>query len=114
MSRLRSLVAAASASSQEKPPVAPAGADLPVGNEPLQLRDSIRARRRDGHGQVVTALAYTPDSKVLAAAGLDGKVRLWNAEATKVLRTLATFLAGGLCPRHFAGWEVFGFGRIVV
>ena len=33
-----------------------------------------------GHADKVTALAYRPDGKVLASAGLDRAIRLWNAE----------------------------------
>ncbi len=62
----------------------------PAGNEPRRMREDIAYRRSLGHTRVITALAYTPDSKILIAASLDGKVRLWDAEATKVLRTLDT------------------------
>lgn len=62
----------------------------PAGREALSLRKDIGWRRDSGHGKVITALAYTPDSKTLAAASLDGTVRLWDADATKVLRTLRT------------------------
>jgi uncharacterized protein with WD repeat len=60
------------------------------GREPVEFRRDAQWRRENGHGKVVTALVYTPDSKTLAAASMDGSVRLWDAEATKVLRTLKT------------------------
>ena len=66
------------------------GAEPPAGNEPLSLRKDIAYRRSQGHTKVITALAYTPDSKILVAASLDGKIRLWDADATRVLRTLDT------------------------
>jgi hypothetical protein len=51
----------------------------------------VAFRRKEwGHTSVVTALAYTPDSKILVAASIDGSVRLWDAEATKLLRSLKT------------------------
>src|SRR5260370_14111323 len=69
---------------------APLPAEPPAGHESLEIRKSIEYYRSLGHGKVITALAYTPDSKILAAAAQDGTVRLWNADATKLLRTLQT------------------------
>jgi len=80
------LVAAASASAQEKP----VRIVLPAGTESPMLRDSILWRRQHHHEKAVTALAYVPRSQELAAASMDGSVRLWDTDATKVLRTLVT------------------------
>ena len=53
------------------------------------------------HGAPVTALAYTPDGKVLASGSLDATVRIWDPAAGKQLSTQAlapAFQARGL--RH--------------
>ena len=65
-------------------------AEPPAPKESGDILASIKYRRQMGHTKVITALAYTPDSKTLLAASLDGTVKLFDAEATKVLRTIAT------------------------
>ncbi len=42
----------------------------------------------DGDEQVVTALGYSPDGRLLASADQGGKVRLWDVKRSKELRVL--------------------------
>ena len=42
----------------------------------------------DGPGEVVYCLAASPDGKLLAAGGADGKVRVWDLAAKKLSRTI--------------------------
>jgi WD40 repeat protein len=59
------------------------GADkLPPGA--LSRQGTVRWR----HGSRILALAYSPNGKVLAAAGGDDPVRLWNTETGQEIRTL--------------------------
>lgn len=44
------------------------------------------------HGGLVTALAYSPDGKLLASGGCDGKLRFWEAESWRPVGVLP---AGG-------------------
>jgi WD40 repeat protein len=41
-----------------------------------------------GHRGPVQALAYSPDGRLLASAGWDGAVRLWDAQTNKLARVL--------------------------
>jgi WD40 repeat protein len=44
--------------------------------------------RLEGHGHVVRALAFSPDSNRLAAACGDGSLRIWDVNAEKLIATL--------------------------
>jgi WD40 repeat protein len=47
-----------------------------------------------GQGAAVTALALSADVKRLASAGADGKVKIWDAETHKLLKTIDSGNAG--------------------
>ena len=42
-----------------------------------------------GHTEYVKRLAFAPDSALLATAGIDGRIRLWDTETGTEMRTLA-------------------------
>jgi WD40 repeat protein len=42
-----------------------------------------------GLGKGTWSAAFSPDGKMLAAGGYDGKVRLWDVETAKLKETLA-------------------------
>jgi WD40 repeat protein len=44
-------------------------------------------RELAGHTELVYQLAWSPDGRMLASAGFDGKILLWDVESGKVLRT---------------------------
>jgi WD40 repeat protein len=44
-------------------------------------------RELAGHTELVYQLAWSPDGRMLASAGFDGKILLWDVEGGKVLRT---------------------------
>jgi WD40 repeat protein len=53
--------------------------DAATGKEVLTLK---------GHEQPISAVAFSPDGKLLVSASLDGSVRLWNAASGKQVRAL--------------------------
>lgn len=57
----------------------------------LVLRDGHTAaiiRQLDGHGDRVTSIAWSPDSRSIATACFDRKTRIWDAESGSLLHTL--------------------------
>jgi WD40 repeat protein len=47
-----------------------------------------------GHTEYVKSMAFSPDSSQLATAGIDGRIRIWDASSGKELRTLAAHWQG--------------------
>jgi len=57
-----------------------------------------------GHTALVYSLAFSPDGKILASAGFDGLIKLWDFAARKELRTLK----GHSAPVYCVAWSPDG------
>src|SRR5258706_14363330 len=53
-----------------------------------QLRDGLFAPGGFAHEGAIVDLAWSKETNVLASASTDGRVRLWNVEERRLLRTL--------------------------
>ena len=81
-----SVQAVAYVATSRGPSLASGGADKSVKLWNLDTLDRIRNYR--GHGDFVTALAFTPDGSSLASADLNGNIRVWATNQNRVQRRL--------------------------
>ncbi|MGE3230029.1 MAG: WD40 repeat domain-containing protein, partial [Hyphomicrobium sp.] len=66
------------------PRLASGGADKQVKLWNLDTLDRIRTYR--GHRDLITALAFSPDGKLLASASIDGNIRVWSTRSGRMRR----------------------------
>lgn len=52
-------------------------------------RDQNLVRTYRGHRDLVTAVTFAPDGKIIASGALDGGIRLWSSSSSRVHRTLS-------------------------
>jgi len=50
--------------------------------------EPVLAGQFQGHGNGVTALAYSEDGRVIVTAGKDGTLKVWNASSSSLVRTI--------------------------
>ena len=64
----------------------------------MAIRETAIVRRElPGHQHAVLAAAFSPDGRLLASAGADHTVRLWDVETGKELRCLVGHQGAVLC-----------------
>jgi len=76
--------AVAYVTTEKGPRLASGGADKQVKLWNLDTLDRIRTYR--GHRELITALAFSPDGKLLASASIDGNIRVWSTNSGRMRR----------------------------
>jgi WD40 repeat protein len=66
--------------------------------------DLLRAleNRGEGHGNVVSSVAFTPDGRTILTGSWDGTVKLWDVETGQGHRNLQGTLGSGELGRIFS------------
>ena len=72
-----------------------------AGGADLWTLDGRRIAQLTHDGKGVSGIAFSPDSSLLATAGADGALRLWQAEDGRLLRTFRGH-EGGLTDVAFS------------
>jgi WD40 repeat protein len=72
--------------------VSRSGRLLAVGNdnqvELWDLQSSKRIQSLQGHRDLISAIAISPDEQTIASGSLDGTIKLWNAQTGELIATL--------------------------